>query len=151
MTTKRRQPLKPISIGYTCTHANGTNSIYNYQCLAYINPYYRHFGRVNHLYRFPLGERGQPCTQARWTDGQPLTDGTMYMNISMHLSISPTPCSTFYFILFIKTFNRNTLKAVINNDDVKDAQSMVITGYKTANVTPLFIIAYKYIRTIIIR
>jgi len=44
-------------------------------------------------------------------------------------------------LFFIQKFKRNALKVIINNFDVKDAQTMVITGYKTARVTPVLIIA----------
>jgi len=41
--------------------------------------------------------------------------------------------------LFIYKFQRHSVKVVINNYDVTDAFSMVITGYETVNVIPAII------------
>jgi len=42
-----------------------------------------------------------------------------------------------FIFVFYLNLKRNTLKAVIYNDDVKDALSMVIKGHTTVNVTPV--------------
>jgi len=41
-----------------------------------------------------------------------------------------------FFIFIYLIFQEICNKTVINVNEVKDARSMVVTGYKTANVTP---------------